>query len=203
MYSVRVMISLFTRAMLSPTTASAGERDGSISAYPTANSRGSLVFFIRALSNLGNTRGKLSSYFTPRAAWRPIDCVAWLSCSCERQCGHVVVPRGHVHEVLHALQDALGKIPGGRRPRLHGTLHALQTKFYVLRLGLHHSARDHRQRGLWSQTDDAGICRAQREQPERQAGCRQLDDASSIAHQPRSVPPRPSPNRPNFFASAP
>src|SRR5713101_4834136 len=61
MYSVRVMISLFTRAMISSTTASAGERDGSNSAYPTANSRGSLVFFIRALSKSGYTQGNCCS----------------------------------------------------------------------------------------------------------------------------------------------
>src|ERR1019366_5204663 len=146
MYSERVTISLFTRAMISSTTVSAGERDGSNSAYPTANSRGSLVFFIRAL-----LKRSFETWVTPeenclfilrreRHGGQWSGRLGWLSCSRERQCGHVVVLRSHVHEVLHPLQDAPGKIFGRRRSRLHDALDSVQTKFRVLRLGLHHAA---------------------------------------------------------------
>jgi hypothetical protein len=50
--------------MISSTTVSAGEKAGSNSAYAIANSRGNLVFFIRALLNPGvSPRGKLFLVF--------------------------------------------------------------------------------------------------------------------------------------------
>ena len=68
---------------------------------------------------------------------RPGDCLASAR---QRQRRHVVVLRSHVHEVLHASQDALGKIFGRSRSRLQDALDPIQTKFHLLRLGLHHSA---------------------------------------------------------------
>jgi hypothetical protein len=44
--------------MISSTTVSAGEREGSNSAYATAKSRGSLMFFIRALSKRSLENGQ-------------------------------------------------------------------------------------------------------------------------------------------------
>src|SRR6266481_4494703 len=169
MYSVRVTISLFTRAMISSTTVSAGERDGSNSAQPTANSRGSPVFFIRALSKPGVNPGKFVSLFYAASSMKakrggqaknsrrdsrclcgdgplarltgrsPITTRSLISAR-QRKRGHVVVLGSHVHEVLNASQDALGKVFGRSRSRLQDALDPVQTKFDLLRFGLHHSA---------------------------------------------------------------
>ena len=58
----------------------------------------------------------------------------------KRQRRHVVVFRSRVHEVLHTLQDILGKILGRRGSHPHDPLDSLQAKFRVLRLSLYYSA---------------------------------------------------------------
>src|ERR1017187_10504408 len=114
------MISLFTRAMISSTTVSAGERDGSNSAYATANSRGSLAFFIRALSKrfLETRVRPEGNCFSILRRWHHGGQLAERAClancgrlisSRERQRGHIVVLRSRVHEALHALQNAPGR----------------------------------------------------------------------------------------------
>src|ERR1035437_4826028 len=177
------MISSFTRAMISSTTGSAGERDGSNSAYATANSRGSLIFFIRPLSKRSlETRvrpeGNCFSILRRQEHGGQLGGRAWsanfgrLISSRERQRGHVVVLWSRVHEVLHALQDALGKvfclihgrISGRRRARLHDALDSVQAEFHVHRLGLHHPARNQRQRALRPQANDASVGGGEREQ---------------------------------------
>ncbi len=52
-YSVRVMISLLTRAIISSTTVSAGVSAGNNIAPATANSKGSVVFFMLGLTKPG------------------------------------------------------------------------------------------------------------------------------------------------------
>src|ERR1039457_6497230 len=154
MYSVRVMISLFTRVMISSTTVSPGETEGSNSAYPTANSRGILViFFMRALLKPGVTpRENFVALFYAASGMEANlnGWVGWLGGSFERQSGHVVVLRSHAHELLDALQDALGKILGRSRPRLPHALHPLQANFRVLTLPPHYAAGDPRHRATRS-----------------------------------------------------
>ena len=128
--------------------------------------------------------------------------VGGLISSCERERGHVVVLRNHVHEILYALQDVLGEVFGRGRSGLQDALDSLQTKFRVLRLGLYDSAGDHRQRSLWSQADDAGIGRGERKQPERQAGGGQLDEAGVIAQQAGGVACIHVAHRAQFFVVA-
>src|SRR5208283_2061007 len=165
------MISLFTRAMISSTTLSAEERDGNSKAYATANSRGSLVFFIRALSKrpiktwgtpeeivfLFYATGSVEANGAGVRCGPKIHHPTGLISSGQRQSRHIIVFGSRVHEVLHPLQDVLGKIFGRRRPRLHDALDSIQTEFRVLRLGFNHPTGDHRQRTLWAEADDAGV----------------------------------------------